>query len=215
VLNLSLPELLKIIPAILLGLTVHELAHAFMALRLGDDTPKQLGRLTLNPIKHIDPIGFILLLVAGFGWAKPVVINRQKLRKPVRDDILIAVSGPLANLLLAIVLAALLKVTLLLVGFHSRPTFDLVVSIFLVFISINVALGLFNLLPIPPLDGSHFIWSLLSTKNPASAAIYFRYGSFALLALIIIERITKIDILPIGVAVTFVVRALLRIVALA
>jgi Zn-dependent protease len=214
VLNLSLAELLKIVPAVLLGLTVHELAHAFIALKLGDDTPKLLGRLTINPIKHIDPIGFILLLVAGFGWAKPVVINRQNLRKPVRDDILIAVSGPIANLLLAIVLVASLKLALLLIKFHSRSTFNLVASIFLAFISINVALGLFNLLPIPPLDGSHFIWSLLSTKSPASAAIYFRYGSFALLALIIIERITNIDILPIGVAVNFVVRALLRIVAL-
>jgi Zn-dependent protease len=214
-LNLSLAELLKIIPAVLLGLTVHELAHAFIALKLGDDTPKLLGRLTINPIKHIDPIGFILLLVAGFGWAKPVVINRQKLKNPVRDDILIAVSGPIANLLLAIVLAVFLKMTILFTKFHSREAFEIVTSTFLVFVSINVALGLFNLLPIPPLDGSHFIWSPLSTRNPASAAIYFRYGSFALLALIIMERIANIDILPIGAAVTFVVRALLRLVALA
>src|SRR5512136_2568000 len=113
-LNLSLKELLQVLPAVLLGLTIHELAHAFIALKLGDDTPKLLGRLTINPIKHIDPIGFILLLVAGFGWAKPVIINRQNLKRPVRDDILIAVAGPLANLLLASVLVAALKVALLL-----------------------------------------------------------------------------------------------------
>jgi len=214
-LNLSLAELLKILPAILVGLTIHELAHAFMALKLGDDTPKQLGRLTINPLKHIDLVGFILLLVAGFGWAKPVVIDRDKLKKPVRDDILIAVSGPLANLLLAFALVVLLKLVLSFVPFGSRATFELVVSIFLAFISINVSLGIFNLLPIPPLDGSHVILSLLSKRSATSAAIYFRYGSFALLGLIILERITKVEILPIGTVVNSVVMVFLRMVALA
>jgi Zn-dependent protease len=178
VLNLSLADLLKVVPAILLGLTIHELAHAFMALRLGDDTPKQLGRLTINPLKHIDIVGFILLLIAGFGWAKPVVIN------------------------------------LVIIPFHSKANFDLVASVFLVFISINLSLGLFNLLPIPPLDGSHIVWNLLSKKSAASAAAYFQYGSYALLALIILERVTKIDLLPIGRVVHSLVMVLLRIVAL-
>jgi Zn-dependent protease len=213
-LNLSLAELLKILPAILIGLTIHELAHAFIALKLGDDTPKQLGRLTINPLKHIDLIGFILLLVAGFGWAKPVVINKDKLKKPVRDDILIAVSGPLANLLLAFMLVVLLKLVLSFIPFRSPATFELVVSIFLAFISINVSLGIFNLIPIPPLDGSHVILSLLLKRSATSAAIYFRYGSFALLGLIILERITRIEILPIGTVVNSVVTLFLRIVAL-
>ena len=213
-LNLSLAELLKILPAILIGLTIHELAHAFIALKLGDDTPKQLGRLTINPLKHIDLVGFILLLVAGFGWAKPVVINKDKLKKPVRDDILIAVSGPLANLLLAFMLVVLLKLALSFIPFRSRATFELVVSIFLAFISINVSLGIFNLIPIPPLDGSHVILSLLLKRSATSAAIYFRYGSFALLGLIILERITRIEILPIGTVVNSVVTLFLRIVAL-
>jgi Zn-dependent protease len=213
-LNLSLAELLKILPAILLGLTIHELAHAFIALKLGDDTAKQMGRLTINPLKHIELIGFILLLVAGFGWAKPVVIDRNKLKKPVRDDILIAVSGPIANLLLALALVVVLKLLLSFVPFPSRATFELVVSIFIAFISINVSLGIFNLLPIPPLDGSHIVLSLLLKRSAASAAIYFRYGSFALLGLIILERITRIEILPIGTVVNSVVTAFLRMVAL-
>jgi Zn-dependent protease len=214
VLNLSLAELLKVVPAILLGLTIHELAHAFMALRLGDDTPKQLGRLTINPLKHIDIVGFILLLIAGFGWAKPVVINKDNLKKPFRDDILIAVSGPVSNLIVAVFLVVLLKSVLVIVPFHSKGSYDLVVSVFLVFISINLSLGLFNLLPIPPLDGSHVVWNLLSKKSAASAAVYFQYGSYALLALILLERVTKIDLLPIGRLVSSMVMVLLRLVAL-
>jgi len=163
VLGLSLPDMLRVIPAILIGLTVHELAHAFIALRLGDDTAKQLGRVTLNPLKHIDPVGFIMLLVAGFGWAKPVLVDRTKLKNPARDDVLIALAGPVANLLLAVVLVLLLRVVLFLVPFRSERTFNLVVGNFLAWITINVSLGFFNLLPIPPLDGSHVILNLLSS----------------------------------------------------
>src|SRR5512136_662864 len=103
-LNLSLKELLQVLPAVLIGLTIHELAHAFVALKLGDDTPRMLGRITLNPLKHIDLVGFVLLVVAGFGWAKPVIINRANLKKPVRDDILIALAGPLSNLAFSLLL---------------------------------------------------------------------------------------------------------------
>jgi len=214
VLGLSLPDMLRVIPAILIGLTVHELAHAFIALRLGDDTAKQLGRVTLNPLKHIDPVGFIMLLVAGFGWAKPVLVDRTKLKNPARDDVLIALAGPVANLLLAVVLVLLLRVVLFLVPFRSERTFNLVVGNFLAWITINVSLGFFNLLPIPPLDGSHVILNLLSSKNTATASLYFRYGSFALLAIIVIERLAKVDILPIGRMVNSAVMLLLRLVGL-
>ena len=213
-LGLSLPDMLRVIPAILIGLTVHELAHAFIALRLGDDTAKQLGRVTLNPLKHIDPVGFIMLLVAGFGWAKPVLVDRTKLKNPARDDVLIALAGPVANLLLAVVLVLLLRVVLFLVPFRSERTFNLVVGNFLAWITINVSLGFFNLLPIPPLDGSHVILNLLSSKNAATASLYFRYGSFALLAIIVIERLAKVDILPIGRMVNSAVMLLLRLVGL-
>jgi Zn-dependent protease len=206
--------MLRVIPAILIGLTVHELAHAFIALRLGDDTAKQLGRVTLNPLKHIDPVGFIMLLVAGFGWAKPVLVDRTKLKNPARDDVLIALAGPVANLLLAVVLVLLLRVVLFLVPFRSERTFNLVVGNFLAWITINVSLGFFNLLPIPPLDGSHVILNLLSSKNTATASLYFRYGSFALLAIIVIERLAKVDILPIGRMVNSAVMLLLRLVGL-
>ena len=211
--DLSLEELLKVVPAVLFGLTVHELAHAWAALRLGDDTPRLMGRLTLNPLKHVDLIGFIMLVVAGFGWAKPVMINRANLKKPVRDDILIAMAGPLSNLLCAVLLVFLLKLVVL-VPFRSGSAFQTVTSVFLVFIAINVSLGLFNLLPIPPLDGSHLVTNMLSLKSAAGAAVYFKYGSFALLALIVLERMLKIDILPIDRVVVWAMRLLLRLAGL-
>jgi Zn-dependent protease len=212
--GLSLPDLLKVVPAVLIGLTVHELAHAWAALRLGDDTPRLMGRLTLNPLKHIDPIGFIMLVVAGFGWAKPVMIDRAKLKRPARDDILIALAGPFSNLLLAVLLVFLLRLVVALVPYSSGPVFQTVVSVFLVFMAMNVALGLFNLLPIPPLDGSHLVTNVLSLKSAASAALFFRYGSIALLALIVLERILRVDILPVGRVVNWAVRLLLRLAGL-
>jgi Zn-dependent protease len=213
--GLSPGELLKIVPAILIGLTVHELSHAWVALRLGDDTPRLMGRLTWNPLKHLDPIGFLMLVVAGFGWARPVQINRANLKKPVRDDILIALAGPLANLACSLLLVILLKGVVALVPFGSRESFQTVTSVFLVFIAMNVSLGLFNLLPIPPLDGSHLVAGALAAKSAAGAALYFRYGSYALLALILLERILKVEILPVGRAVGWVVGLLLRLVGLA
>jgi Zn-dependent protease len=213
--GLSPQELLKVIPAILVGLTVHELAHAWVALRLGDDTPRLMGRVSWNPLKHIDLIGFIMLVVAGFGWAKPVMINRANLKKPVRDDILIALAGPLSNLAAALLLVIVLKGVVALVPFGSRAVFQTVTSAFLVFIAINVSLGLFNLLPIPPLDGSHVVGNLLAARSSGGAAVYFRYGSYALLGLILLERVLNVEILPVGRAVNWVVLLLLRLVGLA
>src|SRR5512136_1227708 len=137
-LNLSLKELLQVLPAVLIGLTIHELAHAFVALKLGDDTPRMLGRITLNPLKHIDLVGFILLVVAGFGWAKPVIINRSNLKHPFRDDVLIALAGPAANLLFAVALVLVLKLVVSLAAFASAATFAVVLSTLFVFITLNV-----------------------------------------------------------------------------
>ena len=102
-LNRSLEEILILIPVILVALTVHELAHASVALLLGDDTAQRAGRITLNPLRHVDPIGFLMLVLIGFGWAKPVTFDRKKLRRPVRDEIVISFAGPVSNLILAVV----------------------------------------------------------------------------------------------------------------
>jgi len=197
-LNLSPSELIQAIIIIVISLTVHEFGHSLMAIRLGDDTPRRQGRLTLNPLAHIDFIGFVMLLVAGFGWAKPVNIDPRALKKPQRDEILISLAGPLANVLLAVAAALIVWAF---VAARESISRTLLVGIFNVLTqaaAINVGLALFNMLPIPPLDGSHLVTTWLTRVNMPLAVTYFRYGSWALLALIVIERLTRMDILPIG-----------------
>lgn len=144
------------LPALLVAVTVHELAHALVADRLGDPTARRLGRITLNPLPHIDPLGALAFVLAGFGWAKPVPVNAQNLRHPVRDMAWVAVAGPLSNFATAFV--ALVAVRLLgQVGsafpFVAEP---LGAVLFWVYV-FNLALGIFNLIPLPPLDGGHFL----------------------------------------------------------
>ncbi len=189
---------LVVIVIIVLSLTVHEFGHSLVAISLGDDTPRREGRLTLNPIAHIDLIGFIMLVVAGFGWAKPVHIDPRALKKPQRDEILISIAGPLSNILLAIVAALLVR---LIVGpglLVSQTVAVGAANVLTQAAAINVGLALFNMLPIPPLDGSHLITTWLSRVNMSLAATYFRYGSWALLALILVQTVAGVDILPIG-----------------
>jgi Zn-dependent protease len=197
-LNLSLPQLLTIVAIVLVSLTIHEYAHSLAAISLGDPTPRQDGRLSLNPLRHIDLVGFILLIVAGFGWAKPVRIDARKLKRPRRDTILIALAGPLSNVLFAFFVAVLLRLALLAEVFHDRATLEAVFRLVTQVAMLNMGLAVFNILPIPPLDGSHLVTPFLARFNEAVAATYFRYGSFALLAIIIIERVLNVDILPIG-----------------
>jgi len=143
------------IPALLLAVTVHELAHGLVADRLGDPTARLQGRLTLNPIPHIDPLGALAFIIAGFGWAKPVPVNAYNLRHPIRDMALIAAAGPLSNFALAF--AGLLAFRLLLpveaIPFVLVPLKQMIRFVFL----FNVGLGVFNLIPLPPLDGGHFL----------------------------------------------------------
>ena len=144
------------IPALLVAVTVHELAHALVADRLGDPTARRLGRITLNPLPHIDPLGALAFVLAGFGWAKPVPVNAQNLRHPVRDMAWVAAAGPLSNFLTAFV--ALVAVRLLsrvggALPFVIEPLAGVIFWIYV----LNLALGIFNLIPLPPLDGGHFL----------------------------------------------------------
>jgi len=188
-------ELFYLIPAILIGLTFHEFAHGKVAMALGDPTPRITGRDTLNPIKHIDPVGFILLMVAGFGWAKPVLINPQYFKKPRRDEVLVALAGPAANFIIVLVSLLLLRI-LIFSSADSAPAYYLAVFLKYLFI-INLSLMLFNLLPFPPLDGSRVILNLFDTSAETRLKFY-RYGSWAFLALIMLDRLTGLEILPIG-----------------
>jgi Zn-dependent protease len=151
-----LSRLVLQIPALLVAVTVHELAHGLVADRLGDPTPRSLGRLTLNPLPHIDPLGALAFVLAGFGWAKPVPVNARNLRHPVRDMAWVAAAGPLSNFAAAFV--ALVGVRLLghAVAGASFVTEPLSGVLFWVYV-FNLALGIFNLIPLPPLDGGHFL----------------------------------------------------------
>lgn len=162
-------ELLLVAPTVLIALTFHECAHGFIAYKLGDPTAKYLGRLTLNPIRHIDPIGAICMLIAHFGWAKPVPIDVRNFKKPKRDLALSALAGPCANLLLALVGCFLLTLTKsLLPPFYEKDFAYWLAYAWMQFIYyfgwLNISLALFNLIPIPPLDGSKILSAFLPPK---------------------------------------------------
>lgn len=142
----TIMELLVLLPIILVSISIHEFAHAKVADILGDPTPRMAGRLTLNPIKHIDPIGFLMLLLVRIGWAKPVPVNPYNFRHPRRDMAYVGLAGPASNFFFAWILAIFLR---------TFPYFDMFwVQVIQLTIWINLALMVFNLLPIPPLDGS-------------------------------------------------------------
>lgn len=150
-----LQRLVLQIPALLLAVTVHELAHALVADRLGDPTARLQGRITLNPLPHIDPLGALAFVIAGFGWAKPVPVNAFNLRHPVRDMALVAVAGPLSNFVMAFLglLTLALVAPLIQSPFIAEPVRGMLLYIYL----FNLGLGIFNLIPLPPLDGGHFL----------------------------------------------------------
>ena len=187
---------LKFLPGIILGLTIHEFSHALVARWCGDLTATDQGRVTLNPLKHIDPLGFIMLLAVGFGWAKPVQFNEQNLRHPKTDVLKIAVAGPLSNALMAVVLSIIfVLIHNVIPGYHGS-TLQVIYEIFIYAIFINWGLFIFNLIPIPPLDGSHLLFHPFR-RFPAVYTFLYRYGTLALFGLIIISSISGKNFIPI------------------
>lgn len=149
--------------AIVVALTTHEFAHALVATKLGDSTPGQMGRLTLNPLAHIDPIGFFALVLVGFGWAKPVPFNPYNLvRAPRWGATLVAFAGPLTNLLNVIVFGSILKFV---ISSFDLGAFNLGVQFLNLLVVINIVLFVFNFIPIPPLDGSKLLYSILNSPR--------------------------------------------------
>lgn len=161
----NLVELLIRAIAVLLAISVHEMSHGYAAYFLGDKTAKFMGRLSLNPLRHLDPVGALCLLVFGFGWAKPVMINPAYFKKPKRDMALTALAGPLSNFILAFLSLAVFKL-LTLAPFMNSSFFaaEWIATFLSTFALLNIGLGVFNLIPIPPLDGSKVFLPLLPPR---------------------------------------------------
>lgn len=183
-----LRQALYSLPAILIALSFHEWAHAYAAFRLGDPTARNLGRMTINPLHHIDPLGFLMLLLVHFGWAKPVPINPRNFKNPRRDDTLVSLAGVCVNFLLALV--SMLTIYIYAIAGGSNGAIAYILYYFCI---INLSLMVFNLIPIPPLDGSHVLENLLIRRvGPRPFYFLSRYGNYILLILLISGVLTGI-----------------------
>lgn len=187
------------LPGLLVAIVFHEYSHGMAAYMLGDNTAKNAGRLTLNPIKHIDPIGFIAFLIFKFGWAKPVPINTMNFKNRKRDTLLVSIAGPAANFIVSIAIVLIFRLNII--------TNTLVIEMLLIALWYNIILGVFNLLPFPPLDGSKIVASLLPKKIEYNFYKYERYFYIILIILIITNTIDKL-LSPI---INFVIDTLLQI----
>lgn len=180
--NTDPATLLAVIVALLVGITFHEFSHALVADALGDHRPRALGRISLNPASHIDPLGAVFLVLVGFGWGKPVPVNPSALRPGRVGLAWVSAAGPLANLVVAVAFAVILRVVLLL-GIDSSFLVDLL-SLIVLF---NLVLGIFNLLPIAPLDGWNFTLGLAPLRTVFTLQRYQQYGMFLLLGLVLLS----------------------------
>jgi len=194
---MDLYTLLLAVPAILIALTFHEFAHAYVAFRMGDPTAKYMGRLTLNPLAHLDPLGTIMIFLIHFGWAKPVPVDTRYLGNPKRDMMWISAAGPLMNMALALVSGILIRIIIAagLVNGHPTGTAGMAFQMLYYSLYINLALAFFNLIPIPPLDGSKILGGLLPHRYAPTLYLIESRGPMVLFGIIMFGWITGFNVL--------------------
>ena len=176
----------SLVVTLIFSLVLHEVAHGYVAYKCGDLTAYYQGRLTLNPINHLDPIGSLMILFIGFGWAKPVPVNSSNLRNPREDMIKVAIAGPATNLILAVIAVVIFKILLVLQShLLNNPT---MIQFLWIFMYVNLALCIFNMLPIPPLDGSRLL-------NLETQYKFQQYGPMVLFGLIILGQVTGFSVI--------------------
>jgi len=185
--NFDISLLIVKIPTLLFAITIHEYAHGRVAYELGDPTAKQMGRLTLNPLRHIDPLGAIALFFFHFGWAKPVPVDPRYFKNIRKDTMLMALAGPVANFAAAFAVGMLIRYFLFPIKLYQMTL------AYLLFM--NIGLGLFNLLPIPPLDGSHVLENLLSYRAAQAYREIGRYGLFIIFGIVMLDNFADTGIL--------------------
>ena len=196
-------EIVWSIPAVLIAITIHEYWHGKIAYKLGDPTAAEAGRLTLNPLAHLDPVGTLMLLLFRFGWAKPVPVNFNNLNHPKRDMVYVSLAGPIANILTAIIFALILRLSNFFIWqitlVQDTTFFNLIITLlrgWLLFLQtgviINLALAIFNLIPVPPLDGSKILIGLLPYSQAYRYARLESYGPIILLILVLSGIIGKV-----------------------
>ncbi len=180
--------------ALIVSVTIHEFSHALAADKLGDPTPRLQGRLTLNPLKHLDPLGTVMILLIGFGWGKPVTFDPFNLQNPRKDAALISIAGPVSNFILALILSILLRLFIFL---HINFLIIIGFFIFVPIIKLSVLLGIFNLIPIHPLDGFKVVGGILPREQADEWYSLQKYGMIILLFLIfpLNGRTSMLDIL--------------------
>lgn len=179
-------QVVKLAPAFMVAVSFHECAHGLVACWLGDRTAKQAGRVSLNPLRHLDFFGTMLILIIGIGWARPVPINERNFSYPRLFSVLTAFAGPLANILVAIVFLYAVK-CMPIIGGNIR-LYQIIAELFEVVAQVNVMLAVFNMLPIPPLDGGHFLRALLPEKWQAGYLVFSQYAIFLWIFIIMIPQ---------------------------
>jgi len=178
-----LEEIPFVVITLVIAFSLHEFAHAYVAYKFGDDTAKRQGRLTLNPMSHLDPLGTLFILLLGFGWAKPVPVNRNKFKRPRLAGVLVSIAGPLSNLLLAFIAVFIYFLTIKLGVYTQLPQFF--IDLFYVFLNLNIVLFIFNLLPIPPLDGYRIIEDLVPIRTRIKMQEFEKYAVLIFLVIVI------------------------------